>query len=117
MAKLMEKNGAEMCAALVSIAAPMKAFLNDKEFSDTFRECTKKGVRNQLEGFATIYADMVPLMFGDKHLKDTLTILSVIEGKSVKELMKMNGVELLKDALGAWKEQIQPFFTQLGLSV
>lgn len=117
MAKLLEKNGAEMCAALVGIAAPVKAFLEDKEFQDTFKECTKKGVNNQLQGFATIYADMVPLMFGKRHIKDTLTILSVIEGKSVNELMKMNGVEMLKDALEAWKEQIQPFFTQLGLTV
>lgn len=117
MAKLLEKNGAEMCAALVSIAAPIKSFLDDKELSDTFKACTKKGVDNKLTGFLTIYADMIPLLFGDRHLKDTMAILAAVEGKSVKELMKMNGVELMKDALSAWKEQIQPFFTQLGLSV
>lgn len=117
MAKLLEKNGAEMCAALVSIAAPIKNFLEDKEVSDTFKACTKKGVDNKLTGFLTIYADMVPLLFGDRHLKDTLAILAVIEGKTQRELLKMNGVELMKDALGAWKDQLQPFFTQLGLSV
>ena len=117
MAKLLEKNGAEMCAALVSIATPMKAFLEDEEFNETFKECTKKGIDNKLHGIAIIYADMVPLLFGDKHLKDTLAILAAVEGKTVKEMLKMNGVELMKDALNAWKEQIQPFFTQLGLSV
>ena len=116
MAKLLEKNGAEMCAALVSLAAPMKAFLEDEEFNEAFKECTQKGTGSKLHQIGTIYADLVPLLFGDKHLKDTLAILSVIEGKTVKEMLKMNGTELLKDALGAWKEQIQPFFTQLGLS-
>ena len=117
MAKLLEKNGAEMCAALVSIATPIKHFLEDKEFADTLRECTKKGVKNQLEGFATIYSDMIPLLFGDRHLNDTMTILATIEGKSVKEMLKMNGTDLLADALTAWREQLRPFFTRLGLSV
>ena len=116
MAKLLEKNGAEMCSALVSLAAPIKSFIEDTEFNETFKACTKKGMNSQLHGIAIIYADMVPLLFGDKHLKDTLAILSVIEGKSTKELLKMNGTELLRDAINAWKEQIQPFFTQLGVS-
>lgn len=117
MAKLLEKNGAEMCAALVSLAAPVKSFLEDQEFNDTLIACTKKGMGNQLREFAHIYADMTPLLFGDKHIKDTMQILAVIEGKTVKELMKMNGTDLIADAISAWKEQIQPFFTRLGLSV
>ena len=117
MAKLLEKNGAEMCSALVSLAAPIKSFIEDQEISDAFKECTKKGMDNKLQGIAIIYADMVPLLFGKKHLNDTMAILSVVEGKSVKELLKMNGVDLLADAMAAWKEQIEPFFTRLGLSV
>jgi hypothetical protein len=116
MAKLLEKNGAEMCSALVSLAAPIRSFLDDPEVGETFRKCTQKGIDNKLSGLLTIYADMVPQLFGEKHLKDTLAILAVVEGKSVREMLKMNGVELMKDALNAWKEQIQPFFTQLGLS-
>lgn len=116
MAKLLEKNGAELCAMLVSIAAPIKSFVEDKEFNDAFEECTKKGVRNHLQEFAVIYADMVPMLLGPKHMKDTLAILAAVEGKSVSAMMKMNGAELLKDAIAAWKEQISPFFTQLGLS-
>lgn len=117
MAKLLEKNGAEICSALVSIAGTVRNFIEDKEFIDTFRECTKKGVSGKLEGILTIYADMTPLLFGEKHLRDTLTILASVEGKTVKELMKMNGVELLTDAMDAWREQLMPFFSKLGLSV
>ena len=117
MAKLLEKNGAEMCAALVSLAAPMKSFLNDPEFIETFQACTKKGAKTRLQSMAIIYSDMVPLLFGKKHVKDTMAILATVEGKTVKDMLEMNGVELMKDALDAWKEQISPFFTQLGLSV
>ena len=117
MAKLLEKNGAEMCAALASLALPVKAFLDDDEIRETFRKCTKKGADNKLTSFLTVYADMAPLLFGEKHVRDTVAILAVVEGKTVQEMLKMNGVELMKDALDAWKEQIQPFFTQLGLSV
>ena len=115
--KLLEKNGAEMCAALVSLAVPIKHFTEDTELIETFRECTKKGVEYKLHGIAVIYAEMTPLLFGEKHLNDIMTILSVVEGKSVKELLKMNGVDLMADAMQAWKEQISPFFQRLGLSV
>ena len=71
------------------------------------------GMTNVLE----VYTDLVPLLFGEKHIKDTMQILSVIEGKSVKELLNMNGTELIADAIGAFKEQLTPFFQQLGISV
>ena len=35
----------------------------------------------------------------------------------VKELLAMNGTELLGDALKAFNEQLKPFFLQLGISV
>lgn len=117
MAKLLEKNGAEMAAALVSIASSIKRFMEDKEFEIAFKKATKKGLDTQMSDVLEIYADIVPLLFGEKHLKDTMGILSVIEGKSVKELLAMNGTELLADAFAAFNEQLKPFFMRLGVSV
>ena len=117
MAKLLEKNGAEMCAALVSIAATLKKFMDDDEFDKAWQNATKEGVRLKQTDVLKVYADIVPLLFGEKHLNDTMQILAVIEGKSVKELLEMNGTELLTDALKAFNEQLKPFFTQLGISV
>lgn len=116
MAKLLEKNGAEMCAALVSVAGVVRNFLEDAEIVNTFRDCTKRAVANRLESVLVIYADMVPLLFNKKHLNDTLSLLAVVEGVSVKELLKMNGTDMLADALKAWQEQINPFFQRLGIS-
>ena len=117
MAKLLEKNGAEMCAALVSIASTIKRFMDDEEFTAAWKDATKKGLQTGMTDILAIYADIVPQLLGEKHLKDTMQVLSVIEGKPVRELLEMNGTELLTDALKAFEEQIKPFFTQLGLSV
>lgn len=117
MAKLLEKNGTEICAALVDIATTLKRFIDDEEFNNAWQKATKVGVDKGLTNVLEVYVDMVPLLFGEKHLKDTLGILSVIEGKPVSEMLKMNGTELLADAIKAFKEQLAPFFTQLGISV
>ena len=117
MAKLLEKNGAEMCAALVNIASSLKHFMDDEEFDKAWKEATKKGVQTGMTDILKVYVDIASLMFGEKHIKDTMAILSVIEGKSVKELLEMNGTELIADAIKAFNEQLKPFFTQLGISV
>jgi len=116
MAKLLEKNGSEMLSALVALATPIRNFVEDDKFMKTFRDCTKKGVRSRMEGILVIYADLVPLLFGEKHMKDTMTILATVEGMTVKQMLEMDGTEMLSDALKAWNEQIKPFFTRLGLS-
>ena len=107
MAKLLEKNGAEMCADLVKIASTLKRFMDDAEFSEAWKKATKNGADKGMTDVLAVYVDIVPLLMGEKHLKDTMTVISVIEGKSVKELMSMNGTELIAD----------PFFQQLGISV
>ena len=117
MAKLLEKNGAEMASALVAMATPIRNFIDDAEFMTAFKKCTQKGVRSKLEGILTVYADMMPLLMGDKHIKDTLSIVAIVEGTDVQKLLKMDGMEMLADCMKAWKEQIKPFFTQLGLTV
>ena len=117
MPKLLEKNGAEMMASLVNIAAPIRRFMEDDKFSEAFTAATRDGVKLKKTDLLDIYVDLVPLMFGEEHLKDTLTILAEVEGKTAKEMLEMNGTDLLADALAAWKDQIVPFFLRLGLSV
>jgi len=117
MAKLLEKNAAELAAALVSISGPIKNFLQDDAFMKVFRERTKDGVRKRTTDVLAVYSDLVPLLLGEKHLPDVLQILAVVEGEDVKAMLTKNGVEVLQDALIAWQTQIAPFFTQLGLSV
>lgn len=117
MAKLLDKNGAEMANALVALAAPLKSFMEDAAFQEAFKRCTKNGVSNKATNILTIYTELIPHLFGETHLRDTLQILAIVEGTSVQKMLKMNGTELMADAFSAWNEQIKPFFTRLGLSV
>ena len=117
MAKLLEKNGAELCAGLVTIANTLKRFMDDEAFSQAWKKATKNGVNKGMTDVLEVYVDIVPMLFGEEHLKDTMQILSVIEGKPIKELLEMNGMELIADATKAFKEQLTPFFQQLGVSV
>jgi hypothetical protein len=115
--KLLDKTGAEMAAALVNIAAPLRRLMDDEEFDQAFKEATRKGLKTGMTDVLQIYTDLVPLLLGERHLKDTLAILAEIEGTTVSKMLKMNGTELLADALKAFNEQLKPFFMQLGLSV
>ena len=117
MAKLLEMNGAELASALVNISGILKRFIEDEQFAEVFKRATEKGVQMNTNDILMVYTDLVPLLFGEKHLKDTISILAAIEGTSAKEMLKMNGIELMKDAYSAWKEQLVPFFTQLGITV
>lgn len=117
MAKLLEKNGAEMMASLVNIASPLKRFMDDEKFVRTWKEATKKGLETKTTDVLKIYVELVPVLLGEEHLKDTLAILAEIEGTTVGKMMRMNGTELLADVLKAYKEQLEPFFIRLGLSV
>ena len=111
--KLLEQNGAEMAATLVALAGPIRSFLDDDQFVAAWEECTKEGVRSRAGDVLKIYAAMSP---HKKHLKDTVAILAAVEGKSVRDMLEENGAELIADALRAWAEQLQPFFTQLGIT-
>ena len=115
--KLLEKNGAEMAATLVNMSTRLRKFMEDEEFVKAWQAATKNGLKTGGTDLLVIYADIIPLLFGDKHLPDTMAILADIEGKQAKEMLKMNGTELIADALQAYKEQLLPFFTRLGLSV
>ena len=117
MPKLLEKNGAEMAAALVNISGIIKRFMKDEEFNRLFKEATRTGVKNRQTDLMEIYVDLIPKLFDEVHMNDTMRLLAEIEGKSAQELLAMNGTELLEDALKAWREQIVPFFLRLGLSV
>lgn len=114
--KLLDMNGAEMANALVALATPLRNFMDDAEFSEAFKECTKNGVQTRSTDILQIYTTLVPFLFGEKHLRDTLQILSIIEGTTVSKMLKMNGTDLIADAFDAWGKQIKPFFMRLGLT-
>ena len=102
---------------IVAIAEPIGNLVNDEELFDAMKRCSSRGdpARPALNStkigqFLNMYSALVPLLFGEKHLKDIVKITSVIEGVPVKTLLEMPGIDLINDVREAWKEQIAPFF-------
>ncbi len=116
MAKLQELNGWELMGALADIAEPIGNLVNDDALWECFVDCTRKGVsvkeKTGLRFILQTYAKLIPLLLGQEHKRDTVQLLSAIEGKPVAEIMQMNGKELLEHFRSAISESLIPFFTK-----
>jgi len=113
MKKLIEMEAWELMGTLADLAEPVSNLVNDDELWNAFKECTARGVtlkrKDGLQFILKAYGSLGPALLG-KHRMDTLKILSIIEGKRLEELMHMNGAEVLKDFMTAYKEHLEPFF-------
>ena len=81
MAKLLDKTGAELIASLVNIAEPVGNIAKDDELFQGLVDCLKNfqekhptARNNNLVFLMTLYADMVPMLFGEKHLQDMMKL-------------------------------------------
>lgn len=115
MKKFKDMEAWELMTALAEMAEPVNNIVSDDELWETFKECTKRGLRlKQKDGLQYIlktYGKLAPKLLGE-HKADTLKILSIVEGKKLEDLMHMNGAELLKDFTAVYKEQLESFFTK-----
>ena len=116
--KLLDLNGAELMAAFVRLAAPIGRLVEDDELFEALMESSRDAIgaqaakRSKLGGFLAAYARIVPKLLGEEHIRDTAEVFAVIEGKTVSELLEMNGAELMADVMRAWKEQLGPFLSR-----
>ena len=119
MRKLSELNGWELMTALSEIADPVGNLVNDDAFWECFVVCTKRGIgikqKDTLRFLLQTYAKLVPILLKE-HKDDTFKILSVVEGKPIKEVMEMEGPELLNDIKEAFVTNLAPFFTKFAHS-
>lgn len=119
MRKLVELNGWELMTALSELAEPVGNLVNDDAFWDCFVACTKRGVglkqKDTFRFLLQTYAKMVPILLNE-HKSDTFRILAAIEGKPIKEVMEMDGAELIGDIKEAVQTNLAPFFTKFAHS-
>ena len=115
MRKLEELSTAELMSVLADIAEPVANFAEDDEFFELFRKYTARGAilkqKDTMRFLMRTYGRLIPIMLGEKHLNDTMHILSAVTGKSAKEMMAMNGKETISLLKSAMKEYLTPFFT------
>lgn len=117
MKKLAELTGFELAGVLAETAPAVGNLVADEEFWKKFQECTLRGTQLQRTGgtmqfILSAYAELVPLLLGEKHVGDVMQILAAVEGVPVKKVMAKNGFELIADVKEIFTEQLLPFFTK-----
>lgn len=99
MKKIAEMNASELSACLCQIAEPAEKLLSDSaviEALDGFRNAIpeKASVATAFSLFTTM---LVPKLMDKKHQKDVYSILAAIDGVTVEDVQKRNGLETVRD--------------------
>lgn len=109
--KLSEMNSTELCTALCALAEPVRRLAEDDEVADALRRMAGNKAARTVMGrlIGAAYADFVPLLL-KKHKSDTFAVLSILTGKTVEELEKQNGFQLMKDVRSVFNSELIRFF-------
>lgn len=109
--KLSEMNSKELCTALCVLAEPVGRIAADDEVADALKRMAENKANHTVMGrlIGTAYADFVPLLL-KKHKDDTFAVLSILTGKTVEELEKQNGFQLMKDVRSVFNSELIRFF-------
>lgn len=99
MRKIAEMNTDEMAIAICQMAEPVSNIMSDGMVSDAFVEMSKKLNKNStlLQNIAVFTSVLVPVLLGEKHRNDTYAVLAALEGTTVENIRKQNGIKTAKD--------------------
>lgn len=104
--KLGDMNTVQMGKAICQIAPAIAHIVEDEEFAQLMIPA-KEGERRTLAGMLAV---MAPAML-DRHLDDTLAILSVLTEKSIPTLRKQKGMQTIRDIMECLDRDLIDFFT------
>lgn len=99
MKKLSEMNAREMSVCICKLAENAEKLFNDGavvEALDALRESFPEET-NVPTAFSLFTSILVPKLLSDEHTKETYAILAAIDGVTVEEIEKRNGLEIIRD--------------------
>lgn len=99
MRKITEMTTDELAIAICQMAEPASNIMFDGAVSEAFVEMSKKLDKNStlLQNIAVFASVLVPVLLGDKHRQDTYAVLAALEGKTVDNIRRQNGLKTAKD--------------------
>lgn len=99
MRKIAEMTMDELTLALCQMAEPASNIMSDGAVSEAFVEMGKKLNKKAslLQNIAVFTSVLVPVLLGEKHRDDTYAVLAALEGVTVEEIRKQNGIRTVKD--------------------
>ena len=110
--KLSEMTTKQFASAVCSMAIPMQNIAKDEEINRAFSAISGKGESGSdmtVLQKGGLLLELVPLLL-EKRFYDTVSIISVMTGKSVKEVEAQNGMQTLKDIRSFWDDDFACFF-------
>ena len=99
MKKISEMTACEISVCLCKIAEPAEKLLSDSaviEALDGFRNAIPEKV-SVATAFSLFTTMLVPKLMDKKHQKDVYSILAAIDGVTVEDVQKRNGLETVRD--------------------
>ena len=127
--KLSEMTVDQLTDCLCEIAAPVGNITSDPDIVALLKEFAAKGKAakakedtpdaekkeekadiTMVELVGGVLAKAVPLMF-KKHKNDTLRIIAALNGKTVREIERENGIAVIKMLKSSFDKELLDFFT------
>lgn len=101
-----------MNKALCTMAEPIGVLCDDKQLMKTIADITKgmSGL-NGVQGVVMLVRKLLPVLLGT-HEKETLTIISALTGKTVKQIEKQPGLVTYKEVAECFDKDLIDFFAQ-----
>lgn len=109
--KLSEMNGEQLATCLCAIAEPIERMADDEEITGALRGCVKRSEAGIFEkvDLPRAVLRMIPVLLG-KHRRDTFLIIGAMNGKTVDEIAKQNGMKTILDIKACFDKDLFDFF-------
>lgn len=111
--KLSEMNTDQMTEALCAMSAHVSNICTDKGLNDDLKklhDAMKDGGMTAFEKLGQMIVIWMPALLRT-HKDDVYAIISVLTGKSVKEIAEQNGMQTIKDAKESMDSELKDFFS------
>ena len=107
--KLSEMNTREMAAALCKLTPAVERIVQDDALGEAMRQFANSKEKTPAVAYAKLAALLAPVLL-DKHLDDTVTMLSALTGKDEAVIYDQPGWQTIKDIKGCLDKDLLDFF-------
>ena len=107
--KFIEMNNEQVADALIRISDPLENLCSDPKLDELIDKYKKLKDEPLLKTIGAIVPMFITLAIKD-HKTDLFEIISVIIGKPVKTIEKMNILDTIKEVRESWNEVLTGFF-------
>lgn len=107
--KFIDMNNEQVAEALIHISSPLENLCNDPKLDELIEKYKASKEEPLMKTIGAVVPLFISLAIKD-HKNDLYEIISVVIGKPVSEIAKMNIVDTVKEVRESWNEVLTGFF-------